>query len=39
MRFGRERAGIDLTVEHVWRSEDVYSERAFLLGLGISVRP
>ena len=39
MRFGRERAGIDLTVEHVWRSEDVYSERAFLVGLGISVRP
>jgi hypothetical protein len=39
MRFGQQRAGIDLTVEHVWRSEDVYSERAFLLGFGISVRP
>jgi hypothetical protein len=39
MRFGQQRAGIDLTVEHVWRSEDAYSERAFLLSLGISVRP
>jgi hypothetical protein len=39
MRFGQQRAGIDLTLEHVWRSEDVYSERAFLLSLGISVRP
>jgi hypothetical protein len=39
MRFAQQRGGIDLTVEHVWRSEDAYSERAFLVGLGISVRP
>jgi hypothetical protein len=39
MRFAQQRGGIDLTLEHVWRSEGVYSERAFLLSLGISVRP
>ena len=39
MRFAQQRGGIDLTVEHVWRSEDAYSERGFLVGLGISVRP
>lgn len=39
MRFAQQRGGIDLAVEHVWRSEGVYSERAFLVSLGISVRP
>jgi hypothetical protein len=39
MRFGQQRAGIDLAVEHVWRSEDVYSEHGFILWLGVSVRP
>jgi hypothetical protein len=38
-RFGQQRAGIDLTVEHVWRSEGVYSESGFIVSLGISVRP
>jgi hypothetical protein len=38
-RFGQQRGGIDLAVEHVWRSEDVYSERGFILWLGVSVRP
>jgi hypothetical protein len=39
IRFAQQRGGIDLTVEHVWRSEGVYSERAFIVSLGISVRP
>jgi hypothetical protein len=39
MRFGQQRAGIDLAVEHVWRSEDVYSEHGFILWFGVSVRP
>jgi hypothetical protein len=39
MRFAQQRAGLDLALEHVWRSEGVYSERAFLLWFGISVRP
>jgi len=39
IRFAQQRAGLDLTVEHVWRSEGVYSERGFLFSLGISLRP
>ena len=39
MRFAQQRGGIDLTVEHIWRSEGVYSERAFQVSLGMSVRP
>jgi len=39
MRFAQQRGGIDLALEHVWRSEGVYSERGFILSLGISVRP
>jgi hypothetical protein len=39
MRFAQQRGGIDLALEHVWRSEGVYSERAFILTLGVSVRP
>ena len=39
MRFAQQRAGIDLAVEHVWRSEGVYSENGFLISLGVSVRP
>ena len=39
MRFAQQRAGIDLAVEHVWRSEGPYSERGFILSLGVSVRP
>jgi hypothetical protein len=39
MRFAQQRGGIDLALEHVWRSEGVYSERGFILTLGISVRP
>jgi hypothetical protein len=39
VRFAQQRAGIDLSVEHLWRSEGPYSERAFVVSLGISVRP
>ncbi|HEV8177955.1 MAG TPA: hypothetical protein VGP44_09735, partial [Gemmatimonadales bacterium] len=39
VRFAQQRAGLDLTAEHVWRSEGVYSENGFILSLGISVRP
>ena len=39
IRFAQQRAGIDLAVEHVWRSEGVYSENGFLISLGVSVRP
>jgi hypothetical protein len=39
MRFAQQRGGIDLALEHVWRSEGVYTERGFILSLGISVRP
>jgi hypothetical protein len=39
LRFAQQRAGVDLAVEHVWRSEGPYSERGFILSLGITVRP
>jgi hypothetical protein len=39
-RFAQQRAGIDLTVERVWRSAGTeYSERAWLVAVGVSVRP
>ena len=39
VRFAQSRAGIDLGLEHVWRSEGVYKERAFLLNVAVTVRP
>jgi hypothetical protein len=39
MRFAQQRAGIDLALEHLWRAEGPYSERALLVSLGVSVRP
>lgn len=39
LRFAQRRGGIDLALEHVWRSEGSYSERAFIVTLGVSVRP
>lgn len=40
MRFAQRRAGIDLAVEHAWRSEgSQYKERAFTLIFGLSIRP
>ena len=40
MRFAQERAAIDLSLEHAWRSEgSQYKERAFTLIFGLSIRP
>jgi hypothetical protein len=39
VRFAQQRAGLDLALEHVWRSQEAYSERGFLFSIGISVRP
>jgi hypothetical protein len=40
IRFAQERAGLDLGVEHVWRSESsLYRERGFLINLSVTVRP
>ncbi|MFL5403258.1 MAG: hypothetical protein ACJ8BF_10625 [Gemmatimonadales bacterium] len=39
IRFAQQRAGVDLALEHLWRSQGAYSERAFILSVGISVRP
>jgi hypothetical protein len=39
MRFAQQRAGLDVALEYLWRSEGAYSERAFMLWFGISVRP
>ena len=39
VRFAQQRAGLDVALEHVWRSEGAYSENGFILSLGISVKP
>jgi hypothetical protein len=39
LRFAQQRGGVDLALEHLWRSQGPYSERAFIVSLGISVRP
>jgi hypothetical protein len=39
IRFAQDRAGVDLGVEHVWRSAGALSERTFLVNLGVTVRP
>jgi len=39
IRFAQERAGVDLGLEHVWRSAGAFKERTFLLNLGVTVRP
>ena len=39
VRFAQQRAGLDVSVEYVWRSEGVYTENGFLISFGISVRP
>ena len=39
-RFAADRAGIDLSIEHAWRSEgSPYKERAFSIVFGLSIRP
>jgi hypothetical protein len=38
--FAADRAGIDLAVERIWRSQDdSFNERAWLVTFGITVRP
>ena len=39
IRFAQERAGVDLGLEHVWRSEGAFKERTFVVNLGVTVRP
>jgi hypothetical protein len=39
VRFAQQRAGVDIGVEHVWRSQGVYRERAFLVDVSVTVRP
>ena len=39
IRFAQDRAGVDLGLEHVWRSAGAHSERAFLVNIGMTVRP
>ncbi len=38
-RFAADRAGVDLSVERLWRSADAHSERAWVLSVGVSVTP
>jgi hypothetical protein len=38
-RFAQERAGIDIALEHVWRSAGDFKERAFVVTVGVGVRP
>jgi hypothetical protein len=39
-RFAADRGGFDVAVEHVWRSQGTgYTERAWLVTIGLSVRP
>ncbi len=39
LRFAQDRAGIDLAVEHLWRSAGDFKERAFVISIGVGVRP
>lgn len=39
-RFAQDRAGMDLSIEHAWRSEgSPYKERALTIAFGLSIRP
>jgi hypothetical protein len=39
VRFAQGRAGVDLAVEHLWRSAGDFKERAFVISVGVGVRP
>lgn len=39
LRFAQNRAGVDVGLEHVWRSAGAFSERSFLVSVGVTVRP
>lgn len=38
-RFAQQRGGVDLALEHVWRSAGDFKERSLLVSVGVSVRP
>jgi hypothetical protein len=38
-RFAQQRGGVDLALEHVWRSAGDFKERSFLVSVGVSVKP
>ncbi|MBA3259880.1 MAG: hypothetical protein H0T68_10520 [Gemmatimonadales bacterium] len=38
-RFAQQRAGIDLALEYLWRSAGEFKERAFVVTVGVTVRP
>lgn len=38
-RFAQDRAGIDVALEQIWRSAAEFSERAFVVTVGVTVRP
>jgi hypothetical protein len=38
-RFAQQRGGVDLSLEHTWRSAGEFSERSFVVTVGVSVRP
>lgn len=38
-RFAQQRAGVDLALEHVWRSAGEYRERSFVVSVGVELRP
>ena len=39
VRFAQDRAGVDLAIEHLWRSAGDFKERAFVISVGVGVRP
>lgn len=39
LRFAQDRAGVDLAVEHLWRSAGEFKERVFVISVGVGVRP
>jgi hypothetical protein len=40
MRFARDKAGVDLSLEYAWRSQgNDYKEKALTLTLGLSLVP
>lgn len=39
IRFAQDRAGVDLSVEHLWRSAGDFKERTFVISVGVGVRP
>jgi hypothetical protein len=39
VRFAQDRAGVDLSLEYVTRSAGDFDERAFIVSVGVAVRP